>query len=535
MESKMKDKMDINELVDLALKEMEEDKTLEEKQNQIINRNKRLLVKTEVSHKVLSNKIGKVQKYSSFNEKFPEHTFNEPFNWNFSSKIDKTSLKNRVDKTKAHTKFNAKCLDLDLIDYFLSSYETKIDSINSRLEKLKAKLIYKPKKIYNLKKKIKKLRILPTIYEETTEDLKNQPMNCYTKTTSKKLLQFEIYESKIPDCKLVKKEFFVKSNSNSNIQTVAKEVDSTLGKTEKDLKIVPIKSDIEENKPDADNVNKVISSVKTDENYKCERGFLARNHLKVSEELLSCAKEENLKDSVKIYFNKGDSKALCLLSEEQKIDTLNVKRKDAPKMSKYLKRNQSFVRIIRQDLAPNSNLSSSETAIPKHQQKAHLSCKNTKSYETKLPDNESNCCGSEVNTESWDKEQSSYLYKFEKYASTTSFNESFPNDRDNIITNTRDKTNDIETWESIHSILSSGSETHKVPSYKKVTKNKNYSSKYFKFLRSNKIFPTSEESNEENKSKLKKFVSNAGKRLRNFLKNFKRNFFKSFSCFPNFD
>ena len=29
----MKDKMDINELVDLALKEMEEDKTLEEKQN----------------------------------------------------------------------------------------------------------------------------------------------------------------------------------------------------------------------------------------------------------------------------------------------------------------------------------------------------------------------------------------------------------------------------------------------------------------------------------------------------------------------
>ena len=206
-----------------------------------------MLVKTEVSHKVLSNKIGKVQKYSSFNEKFPEHTFNEPFNWNFSSKIDKTSLKNRVDKTKAHTKFNAKCLDLDLIDYFLSSYETKIDSINSRLEKLKAKLIYKPKKIYNLKKKIKKLKILPTIYEETTEDLKNQPMNCYTKTTSKKLLQFKTFESKIPDCKLVENKFFVKSNSNSNIQVVAKKVDSISGKSGKDIKNILVKSDKEKN------------------------------------------------------------------------------------------------------------------------------------------------------------------------------------------------------------------------------------------------------------------------------------------------
>ena len=108
-----------------------------------------------VSHKVLSNKVGKVKNYSSFNEKFPEHTFNEPFTWNFSSKIGKTSLKNRVDEAKAHSKFNAKSLDLDTIDYVLSSYETKIDSINSRLEKFKAKLLYKPKKIYNLKKKIK--------------------------------------------------------------------------------------------------------------------------------------------------------------------------------------------------------------------------------------------------------------------------------------------------------------------------------------------------------------------------------------------
>ena len=184
MDKKMEDEMDINELVDLVLKEIEEDKIFEEKQNEVINRNRKLLVKIEVSHKDLSNKVDKVKNYSSFNEKFPENTFNEPFTLSFDTEASKTSLKNRVEKAKTHSKFNAKSSDLVLIDSFLSRYETKIDSINSRLAKLKAKLLYKPKKIYNLKKKIKKLKILPTIYEETTEDHGNKPTNCYTKTNS---------------------------------------------------------------------------------------------------------------------------------------------------------------------------------------------------------------------------------------------------------------------------------------------------------------------------------------------------------------
>ena len=76
------------------------------------------------------------------------------------------------------------CSDLDFFDCFLSSYKATIESTNSRQAKLKAKLLYKPKKVYNHKRKTKKLNILPTIYEETTQNLKSNSMECYTNATS---------------------------------------------------------------------------------------------------------------------------------------------------------------------------------------------------------------------------------------------------------------------------------------------------------------------------------------------------------------
>ena len=71
--------MDINELVDLVLKEIEEDKVLEEKQNKIINRYKKLQVKSKATPTVLKSRVGKVKNYSRFNEKFPENSFNDSF------------------------------------------------------------------------------------------------------------------------------------------------------------------------------------------------------------------------------------------------------------------------------------------------------------------------------------------------------------------------------------------------------------------------------------------------------------------------
>ena len=81
------------------------------------------------------------------NKKFPENAFNGSFFRTFNTKVSKTSLINKVDKVKTHSKFNAMSSDLDLIDTFLSSLKTTIESINSRLAKLKAKLLYKPKKV----------------------------------------------------------------------------------------------------------------------------------------------------------------------------------------------------------------------------------------------------------------------------------------------------------------------------------------------------------------------------------------------------
>ena len=480
--------------------------------------------------------------------------------------------------------------------------------------------------------------------------------------------------------------------------------------------------------------------------------------------MLTYAKKENTKNSVKVYLNKGYSEALCSLSEKQKTDSLKVKCEDALKKSEYFKRNQNFSGLIRQDLAPNNNMTSSNTVVLKHQQKAHINSKNPKSDgnftdKTKLPENESNCCssevniescdkkqtsyqdnfenysrtssysenfsndttfisnkingldtweslhsilssrsemhlapsfkkhtknkncfrnkpeklienlrglsekcnskpvescksksedlrnyskktnikdsdktsldkcdrsqakcfsnkkkkiveikdkpkkelkisedlnnkesfslhgkhystsntdlmcfekknyskyknilqtkhkilksevkytiatklpefdccGSEVNTKSGDKKQSCYLNKFRNYASTSLTSTNFLNDEDNFLTNTHNKTNDFDTWESLHSILSCSSKTHLVKNYKKVTKNKRNSLKYFKFFRCNKISPTSEKPKEENKPKVKKLVSNASKRMRKSLENLKRSFVKSFSCFSNFD
>ena len=756
MDRKMEDKMDVNELVDLVLKEIKEDKILEEKQNKIINRNKRLQVKTEVISEVLTNNVGKVKNYLRFNEKFPENTFNRPFTWNFSTKADRVSLINEVDKEKTYSKFNAKSLDLDLIDSFLSSYETKIDSINSRLEKLKAKLLYKPKKIYNLKKKIKKLKILPTIYEETKLDLKSNSMKSYIKTTPKKLSQSKSFERKIPHCKLVENDFFVKRSMDSNLQLVEKNIDSVLEKYEIDIILNSNKSDIIDKKPEVNNDKKIISSVEVQESYNCKRGDLEKKELK--EDLLSYAKKDNIKDSDKMCFNKGDSKALFFSDKEQEKDSLKVKCEEFHKKSEKFDCYQNFSLLKRNNLDSNNSLLSSETAMTKLQQiaqsnnksldfetnhryalklndaefdccnsevntescdKKQPSCldkflnststssfsedcsnvrttipekidsfdvweslhsilssrsethlvpsfkrhtKNKKNYQAKpesllknseritvkhdskiiesfksksedllnnskgnnIKDLEKNCidkgdciqakcssikgsktnslnmksrkvfenseeffykrnlspakkrfltlntnltcietknnskyqklkskalnlevkhknttnltkfdcCLSEVNTKSCNKEQSSYFDMFENYASTSVTSTNFLNDKNNFLTNTYDKINDIDTWESLHSILSSSSETHSASSYKKVTKSKNKTPKYFKFLRSNRISPTFEKQKEENKPKVRKLVSNTGKRLRNSIKNLKRNFVKSFSCFP---
>ena len=329
----MEDKMDINDLFDLVLKETEEDKILEEKQNKIINRNKNLQVKTEVTEKVLINKVSKVINYSRFNEKFPKSNFNDSSYWNFNTKVSKISLKNNIHKVKNHSKFNAKSLDLDLIDSFLSSYETKIDSINSRLEKLKAKLFYKLKKIYNLKKKIKKLKIMPIIYEETTESLKSNSMKCYTKTTSKKLSQSKSFGRKIPHCKLVENNFFTKRN-DSNLQMVEKDIDSLSEKNEMDIIINSEKPDTTDEKLEVNNVKKIASYVKVQKSYNCERGDLVNSEL---EEDLQCyAKKDNIKDSDKMCFDKGDNKALFFSDEEQKTDRLKIKLKIFLKSPKNL-------------------------------------------------------------------------------------------------------------------------------------------------------------------------------------------------------
>ena len=85
-------------------------------------------------------------------------------------------------------------------------------------------------------------------------------------------------------------------------------------------------------------------------------------------------------------------------------------------------------------------------------------------YATRLT--EFGWCGSEVNTESCDKEQTSYLDKFQKYGSTTLIIKSYSNNI-NIVPN---KINDFDTWESLHSIISSSSETYRASGCKKITK-----------------------------------------------------------------
>ena len=64
------------------------------------------------------------------------------------------------------------------------------------------------------------------------------------------------------------------------------------------------------------------------------------------------------------------------------------------------------------------------------------------------------------------KKKTSYLDKFKKYGSTTLISKNYSNNR-TIVPN---KKNDIDTWESLHSILDSSSETYPASNYKEVSK-----------------------------------------------------------------
>ena len=59
--------------------------------------------------------------------------------------------RSRVGKVKNYSKFYAKLPDNCSTDSLVLNYKATINSIISRLAKLKAKLLYKSEKIYNLK------------------------------------------------------------------------------------------------------------------------------------------------------------------------------------------------------------------------------------------------------------------------------------------------------------------------------------------------------------------------------------------------
>ena len=252
-----------------------------------------------------------------------------------------------------------------------------------------------------------------------------------------------------------------------------------------------------------------------------------------SEDLLNNSKENNIKNSEKICLDKGDCiQEKCSSKRGNKTESLNMKSRKVFKNSEEFYDKRDLSPAKKRFLTLNTSLTCIETKVnSKYQHLKSKALKSEKKYTNATNLIKFDCCDSEVNRKNCNKEQSSYFYNFENYSTTSLTSTNFLNDKDNFLTNTHDKINDVVTWESLHSILNSSSETHLASSHKKITKNKKNSSKYFYFLRSNRISPTFEKQKEENKSKVRKFVSKTGKRLKNSIKNLKRKFIKSFSCF----